>query len=475
MQKEQCIQNIAKLFQETYPGRGGQIGRHELLRFLGLVTRGAVTDASLERVVDIADKDGSGLVDVMDFLTWLFGQAKPGSGEDANRWAMGDHCRCSLGTPQVGVGSVYLAELAAEVPHVDQLAETSEPAFDDTIDRFREVNAGDEVLQAMLLNKVKVCPGCKKECAYTLRNCNGCNSSIVDVKMSTSDNIFMGFIFGIARGRYAYKISMRAQTPDFLCFDDPLSCTVCHVNAIPTYTYIPDARYLFTDPARGLALIDRLFEVAADVALGQFWSDMAFRNKFLKGHPTPESRDDVYKMAFCGFNYPPSMYQLHLQFMHPPLLPFHFNLALEEKHFSHGRFFPLEYVRAALALGDAVKMEITDDTDTGDIISMVTKQGINYDEYHSTLMRRVRRMQAAFSPWEEQDFRHQVINGKVFSSFGGLVPVPQKDPLQIQKEDKMALQNYGRPYDADGKPTGTHYRYPKRPGEVSCFVRPAAS
>ena len=32
----------------------------------------------------------------------------------------------------------------------------------------------------------------------------------------------------------------------------------------------------------------------------------------------------------------------------------------------------------------------------------------------------------------------------------------------LQKADKMSLQNYGRPY-ANGKPTGTFYKFAKKP------------
>jgi hypothetical protein len=36
---------------------------------------------------------------------------------------------------------------------------------------------------------------------------------------------------------------MRRQNERFIVFDDPLALTVCHVNVIPTDTYMPDWRY----------------------------------------------------------------------------------------------------------------------------------------------------------------------------------------------------------------------------------------
>ena len=41
---------------------------------------------------------------------------------------------------------------------------------------------------------------------------------------------------------------------------------------------------------------------------------------------------------------------------------------------------------------------------------------------------------------------------------------------KLFNSDKLALQNYGRPYDAcSGKPTGTYYKFAKVPGAVPDF------
>ena len=49
---------------------------------------------------------------------------------------------------------------------------------------------------------------------------------------------------------------------------------------------------------------------------------------------------EIVDMVACGFNYPPSQYQLHLQFMLPPFLPFQHLMYLVGNHFTKGRFFP---------------------------------------------------------------------------------------------------------------------------------------
>ena len=38
------------------------------------------------------------------------------------------------------------------------------------------------------------------------------------------------------------------------------------------------------------------------------------------------TEDEIKTHVMCGLNFPPSQYQLHVQFMLPPLLPFHYNL-----------------------------------------------------------------------------------------------------------------------------------------------------
>ncbi|CAE7206755.1 unnamed protein product [Symbiodinium microadriaticum] len=143
--------------------------------------------------------------------------------------------------------------------------------------------------------------------------CNACGASLKDVQRSFSDNIFMGFIYGIAKAAFHRRmaigpddrnfswlvrgpslgacgpscICLIAQTPDFLCFDDPLQCSSCHLNA----ALVLFVQYLFTDPSRGkelcanitmgvgLALILDLRRIAAEAALeqllGRYWKDEA--------------------------------------------------------------------------------------------------------------------------------------------------------------------------------------------------------
>ncbi len=76
----------------------------------------------------------------------------------------------------------------------------------------------------------------------------------------------------------------------------------------------------------------------------QFWP---LRSSLFAGQLP--SKDALRQHVCAGFNYPPSQYQLHLQFMVPPFLPFQWLACLKGVHFTPGRFFPFEYVRAVLS------------------------------------------------------------------------------------------------------------------------------
>jgi len=162
------------------------------------------------------------------------------------------------------------------------------------------------------------------------------------------------------------------------------------------------------------------------------------------------------------------MYQLHLQFIHAPLTPFHYNQAKQGGHYHYGRFFPLEYVMKALELGDNVKMDVTEDTAIEDIMRKIQEHGVVYDSVHREFMNKCWRLQDRFSPWAEKDFRCQIVNGRAYNMDEHRMD-PDADAKVMQTEDAKKLQNYGRPYDDAGKPTGTYYKYAKKPGEVVDF------
>ncbi|CAL1168851.1 unnamed protein product [Cladocopium goreaui] len=403
-----------------------------------------------------------------------------------------------LTTDSVGVDTSYLAGFCGSMPHVHHLQVPAEPHFSGSIEDFREKHKDNASTLERLQNTVKVCAKCGKACALDERRkgtecCNACGASLQDVQQSHSDNIFMGFIYGIAEGKFRYKISMRVQTPEFLCFDDPLQCSPCHLNAIPTSLYCKDLRYLFTNPEKGLVLVKRLYEIGSQAALEQYWDHearllicgskfhkgsqgiqkswqfeifgLAFREKIWAGQQRPSQAQALEAWAVTGFNFPPSMFQLHLQFIHLPPFPFHYSLFQSGEHFTRGRFFPLEYMKQALALGDAVRIENAGSCDIESLISKVKAAGVDYDQVYDAMVHKIHALQRKLSPWREADFRYRVMEGQVFE---GRSAFPELDPKQVQKSDAQAMCNYGRPYE-EGKPSGTYYQFAKAPEEVLAF------
>lgn len=372
-------------------------------------------------------------------------------------------------TPALYGPGVYLAGLRRELPHADRPLEVSDPLFNGTLDSFREQHAGDKWLLSTLTNTTRRCPKCNKSNGTTVPVCNNCAGSLEGVAIARSDNVFMAFVYGIARGlKTSYTLAIRAQTPDLLCFDDLLSMSVMHFNAVPTSVHLPDIRFLFADPARGLELVNSMFECAAKVALEQFWSNEAIRKKFFKGEPPPPSPDAMLGLVMAFFNHPPSMFQLHLQFVHLPLLPHHFSMMLEDAHFRKGRCYPLEYVRAGLQLGDAARIAVTEQTSMDEIVARLDALGLSYDAAHTAAREKCCRGQARYS-WDVEDFKYRVVGDKVLSTEAH-EEVQGQDALWIREVDKLMLKSYGRPFDAEGKPSATYYRFAKRPGEVLPFA-----
>lgn len=206
-------------------------------------------------------------------------------------------------------------------------------------------------------------------------------------------------MYGLSRGPFPLTVSLRSQTEDTLVFDDLLSLTVCHLNVIPTDCYLADWRYLLKRPREGKRLITRMFDACFDVLYTQFWS--ATPPLFRKTAETEKlTKEELKGLVACGFNYPPSQYQLHLQFMLPPFLPFQYYMYLRGKHFTYGRFFPLEYGLKALdklieigekekgaeeggEAGEVKGYAVTEDTPIEEIIAYFKGLGVDYDAIHA--------------------------------------------------------------------------------------------
>ena len=78
----------------------------------------------------------------------------------------------------------------------------------------------------------------------------------------------------------------------------------------------------------------------------------------------------------CGCNFPPSQFQLHLQFFLMPWLPSHYKAFTAGVSLSHRRWFPLEYIKGLLGLNQPMAVEL--DTSLDEIFAVFDAQ-LSYD------------------------------------------------------------------------------------------------
>jgi len=353
----------------------------------------------------------------------------------------------------------HFAKAKDVFPHVDQQFKPEPPPFEGTVDAFIAKHNNDPELQRQMKNKVRKCPNCSKPNAFTLPFCNQCGAAISNEPISFSDNVFMGFVYGIQKGPFPFTISMRFQDKDFIVIDDLLALTPCHLNCIPTSKYIPDFRYLLKRPKDGLVILNNLFDISWRVLEEQFWNNEAWRKKIIKNADSLKVGDLKAHVA-AGLNYPPSQYQLHLQFMLPPFLPFQYFQCLNGVHFTPGRFFPYEYVRSILQLNEPY--DLKEDTPVEVIIEHYKGKGVDYDAVHKVCYDRYQASHQKLANWSKEDFAAVIVNDKVYQfKDGDTLALTTDDTKTPRDADKITLQNYGRPYK-DGKPTGTYYQHAKQ-------------
>jgi hypothetical protein len=336
------------------------------------------------------------------------------------------------------------------------------PLFPGSISEFINQNPD---LHHQMTNKVRRCHACHKSCGKTVEICNNCGASLLGSPIVESDNALMGFVYGIQYcDNYFLATSIRYQDTNFLVYDDIMQTTPVHLNSIPSYVYVPDFRYLFSNPKKGLTLITDLFENAIRAAVVML-SNVPFREKFFSREANMQM-DELGLDAFArqnalhGFNYPPSQYQIHLQFIIPPYTPYHRVLFDEGKHGNLNRFFTFDFIRKVLLFLEKSNQVI----DVGEIeeisgenlvqfIHRKTLTTIDYYEHFRNAMRKHRRNNESFSNWKECDFR-------------GLVERLTYD--QVSPEFDKTLRNDKRVLESYGKgPLGLQfYSFAKKPGEV---------
>ena len=281
-----------------------------------------------------------------------------------------------------------------------------------------DIKVTNDQEKMILYNIVKICPKCSKANAFTLSLCNSCGFSIKNISKSYISNAFIGFIFGVKKTtKYPLTISIRYQDEEFLCFDDLLQVTRCHFNIISTKYYIVDWRYLLKKPKIALDLIHQMKSHALQIIYQDFWLNKEWRLKHIKPlHKEEEVEQDVYsieKFVLLGFNYPPSQYQLHLQCILPPFLPFQYYLYLKGIHMTKYRFFIIDYVIDILhcLIKDNEIYDINEQKDISDIQPLINyfKQvkHIDYEVYYNQCYKKANDIHQLLSNYNKQDeFKH---------------------------------------------------------------------
>eukprot|EP01064_Diplonema_japonicum_P009390 TRINITY_DN1688_c1_g2_i1.p1 TRINITY_DN1688_c1_g2~~TRINITY_DN1688_c1_g2_i1.p1 ORF type:complete len:383 (+),score=91.98 TRINITY_DN1688_c1_g2_i1:41-1150(+) len=301
-----------------------------------------------------------------------------------------------------------------------------------------------------MVNFVKKCGACGKPNAKTLPCCNACGSSLKETAVTTTPNLFTCIVYGYD----AVGLSLRHQDEDLLVIDDLLALSPCHLNSIWAKDWIPDARYLFRNPVAGLKIAEKMFAACEKAYKEQFVSNEGFMKSYVKNAP-----ENPMDLIACGFNTPPSQYQLHLQFVMMPLLPFQAGQMLKGVHFTKYRFCPIGYILESLQVaGQAgLKMDITLDTTMESIIEKMDAAGVSYEKH----------WEKAFGEYQNAQNSHGNWDPTAFASASGILD--DEAVKKLETSDKLALQSYGRPY-ADGKPcVSNHYKFAKTPGTVKEF------
>lgn len=289
----------------------------------------------------------------------------------------------------------------------------------------------------------------------------------MEVAITQSENVFAAFLLGVRKASkgFPYTMSLRRQTDDVLIFDDLLALAPCHFNCIPKKYYIPDVRFLFARPKESLELLD-LMEAECWNAMAPFLANPEWRNKLYRGGM---SDDEIRRKIIRSFNFPPSQFQLHIQWIVPPLLPFQHFMAESRNHFHEGRAIHMEYVRECLALDRP--LHVDRNTPIDEIFAHFAGHGVVYKESWDKFYQESLQATMDVQNWNCDDFQYVVQDGKVhaFSVVENAVQigavVEGLNAADVQTKDKAVLQNYGRPYTADGKPgsRSTYTKVPLRP------------
>lgn len=351
---------------------------------------------------------------------------------------------------------------------------SSTPQHDMTVAKFA---ATDPILPSQMWNRSKKCPACKKINALTMVCCNGCGASLTDTPESATENVPMGFVYGVAKtSNFPLKLSLRLEEPSTLVYDDPLARATCHMNAIPTDVHLPDWRWLLTRPDAAIELLKRLEDAAWRAVETNYYNFDGWRTSVLREGSCPTSAE-LKPHCIAALNAVVSQYQLHMHYIVPPLRPDSYHSLIIGKRFEKGRWLPLSYVYAALealvasgaGLPEAPTME------TADLFQLIeSKGGPNYDAAYDAEINRNARSHEALSNWRASAFEgvsHAVQSTTAtyelkMASTTGEAAEADIDVAAALKRDTTLLSSYGWQSEGESRAPMSYYSFAKSPSDV---------
>ena len=387
------------------------------------------------------------------------------------------------GTPLIGANRHLAGVIPGSYPRAPQLANgNAPPRYDGTVSEFA-ANL-DEAVAAQMWNRAKVCAACSKPCAVTLAKCNACFESLADVAVTATENIVMGFVYGVAHAaKFPLKISIRLEVADTLVYDDPLARSTAHLNAIPTDVHIPDWRWLLLNPSKAITLLNRLDQRAFEAVEATVYGNDGWRSEVLRPGAVA-SADELRPHCIAALNAVPSQYQIHLHYIVPPLLPNDNHCLLTGQRFSRGRWLPLSYVIAALkALQPMNGLKGATEMETADALSAIAAlpNGPSYEEYFNAALESYKASHDLLENWTAHPERFKYMATVDPDAPGGYTITPLAEsaelgeggPLpehkKLVKEDKNALSSYGASSSGSVESSASpasYYSHARAVGEV---------
>lgn len=395
------------------------------------------------------------------------------------------------------VGATEFAYIAAHVDdgnryhRPDQLVVAGPASVKGTVAKFVAANPA---LVEQMRNTALACPKCGKSNATILPFCNGCDADLKGAEKCYTENVCLAFMYGIeSLAKFPAKLSMRYQSAECLCYDDLLARGSCHLNAIPGGTHLPEWKHLLRNPAKGLEIVRMMDDTCFRVLKEQFW-ESEWKASTL-GPSAPTTVDEFRPLVYAGMNSVPSQFQIHLQYMVPPIQPVDYHAFLHGKRFVKYRWLPLEYVFEALEAFCRASISVPDAPTLSEeecFARIKEVGGPDYEVSYKAAICRYNQTHIRCSNWNPENFDCVVVTpaagpfrpeldgsqepaAKVTGAKGDAPEVwnlltkeleEGKTVSDLEKTDKQKLQSYGRPYES-GKPVArSYYQHARVAGAV---------